>query len=273
MFDEDQVFYRYKYLPFSEGSLKTLTEGTIKFTHPAEFNDPFDSKPNFIAISANQINERRPGMLKAVADGRGLSPAKRLQAKGEMAANLRNGLLNGSYANDIMKNVGVVSLSKRATNILMWSHYAQSHKGFVLEFRIPYIGDVMDEIHSIDRLLPYPVIYHLDRPQIEIPEKKGVDTLDRLLLMKSEIWKYEEEERVIDAERGPGIYSYRRDEVLCSVIAGLKMSNSDYQNLEAIVQNLAGTSIPSLRLFKASDKGNAYELEVKDHPRLDATRL
>ncbi len=37
--------FRYKYLPFNEDSLKIISEGTIKFTDPEDFNDPFDCDP------------------------------------------------------------------------------------------------------------------------------------------------------------------------------------------------------------------------------------
>lgn len=46
MFKEEDVIYLYKYLPFNEGSLCVLTEGTVKFTSPLNFNDPFDCLPH-----------------------------------------------------------------------------------------------------------------------------------------------------------------------------------------------------------------------------------
>jgi hypothetical protein len=36
---------RYKYVPFTENSLKILTDGTIKFSLPSKVNDPFDCFP------------------------------------------------------------------------------------------------------------------------------------------------------------------------------------------------------------------------------------
>ncbi|SIS82470.1 hypothetical protein SAMN05421760_105270 [Neptunomonas antarctica] len=39
----ENYIYRYKYLPFDpDGALKIITESTIKFSNPLEFNDPFD---------------------------------------------------------------------------------------------------------------------------------------------------------------------------------------------------------------------------------------
>ena len=39
--EEKDVVYRYKYAPFDAGALKMVTEGTIKFSDPRQFNDPF----------------------------------------------------------------------------------------------------------------------------------------------------------------------------------------------------------------------------------------
>ncbi|MES9903809.1 MAG: hypothetical protein ABW168_14180 [Sedimenticola sp.] len=47
----DETILRYKYVPFSEGSLSIIKEGTMKFTPPTEFNDPFDCAPD---IDANE---------------------------------------------------------------------------------------------------------------------------------------------------------------------------------------------------------------------------
>lgn len=54
--DSEDVFYRYKYLPFNEGSLKVITEGTVKFTCPLDFNDPFDCQP--VAYIDKQVRKK-----------------------------------------------------------------------------------------------------------------------------------------------------------------------------------------------------------------------
>lgn len=270
MFDEDHVIYRYKYLPFDEGSLKTLTEGTIKFTCPLDFNDPFDCMPHYDTTSINQITTLRPELFKAAGERRGLSPANRLQKKGEFVARLKSRVSDGSFAEDILRGVGVLSLSKEALNVPMWSHYAHFHTGIVLEFRIPLKGELKDVKHSLNRLLPFPVKYQACRPQIEIGKEYPPEFVNSLVLTKNDVWKYEDEERVIDNERGPGIHAYSRDEILCTVIAGLKMDAKNFQRLETIVKNLTQTTMPNLMLFKATEKHATYELEVKNHPRLEA---
>lgn len=268
MFDESHVIYRYKYLPCSDGALKTLTEGTIKFTCPLDFNDPFDCLPYYDVANINQIPSIRPDLFKAAGNRRGLSPAQRLQKKGEFVARLRNHIVDGSFANSLLKTVGVVSLSKNPLNILMWSHYADYHKGFVIELRIPVMGYMPDIMLSTDRLLPFPVIYQENRPKIDIGNYTKESLLNEILLTKSTNWAYEEEERVIAEDRPPGIFKYRRDEILCSVIAGMRIRNENYQRLQSICETIEKKSISNLKLYKAEPIADTYELQVPGHPRL-----
>ncbi|MEJ1463351.1 MAG: DUF2971 domain-containing protein [Candidatus Sedimenticola sp. (ex Thyasira tokunagai)] len=269
MFDEKNVVYRYKYLPYSEGSLKALTESTIKFTCPLEFNDPFDCKPYYNTDKIHNVPSQRPDLFRAAGNRRGLSPAKRIQEKGKFTARLKKRITDGSFAASTISNIGVVSLSKNALNIPMWSHYADFHRGIVLEFRIPIKGNGSDLSRSLERLLPFPVIYHQQRPHIEIGTDKHDDLLNKIALTKSTDWLYEEEERVIDHERGPGIYHYSRDEILSSVVAGMNMKENNYANLQTIIEKISTGNELKPKLYKAQEKNDEYKLTVHGHPRLD----
>ncbi len=268
MFEEKHVIYRYKYLPFSDGSLKALTDSTIKFTCPLDFNDPFDCKPFYDTKNITQLPKLRPDLFKEAGKRRGLSPAQRLQKKGEFIARIKNRLDEGGFAKESISRVGVVSLSKNALNIPMWSHYAGFHRGFVLEFRIPIMGHREEVLLTNERLLPFPIEYRPDRPHIKIGVELPDDLINKLVLTKSLDWEYEEEERVVDYERGPGIHYYRRDEILCSVIAGMNIEDHNYKRLEAIVQELNNGGMSDLSLFKAREKLDEYKLVVDNHPRL-----
>ncbi len=268
MFEESNVIYRYKYLPFNEGSLKTISEGTIKFTCPLEFNDPFDCSPFYDTTNLIQITSIRKDLFRDAAERKGLTPAQRIQKKPEMVARLRKGIEDGSLGTAQMKRVGVVSLSKNALSILMWSHYAQYHQGFVLELRIPVRGKQTDIPYISDRLLPFPVIYQPKRPVVNMSQYDKEELLHKILLTKSELWSYEQEERVITENRVAGIYPYRRDEILCSVIAGMRMTEENKQTLAAECAKLQYSKIPSLRLYHAMPSKREFALHVPDHPRL-----
>jgi hypothetical protein len=78
---------------------------------------------------------------------------------------------------------GIVCFNAKSENLLMWSHYASSHQGFMVEF---------DPNHNIfDPTAFGQVSYSSKRPSIEeVPYW-------RLLLTKSPEWSYECEYRLI----------------------------------------------------------------------------
>ena len=85
-------------------------------------------------------------------------------------------------------------------NRLMWSHYADSHKGFCIEYDYSSYGNKDNEI------LPFPVVYSTKR--VKVPWKPAFDyspeNLDKAtsklamaLLTKDSAWKYENEWRIL----------------------------------------------------------------------------
>ena len=82
-FPEEYVSYSYKYLKFNEDSLKIIREGTIKFTCPLEFNDPFDCRPFIDPQSVENLPNERPDLMQKIGKPLDLSPAKRIRRKNE----------------------------------------------------------------------------------------------------------------------------------------------------------------------------------------------
>jgi hypothetical protein len=269
MFEEQHVRYLYKYLPFSEGSLKTIVDGTMKFTCPLDFNDPLDCSPYFDRESIENLHKTRPEYLKEAAKRRGMTFTQRVSSKRQMIASIRNKVVSGDFRDDFLRGVGVVSLSRNGLSPLMWSHYAKYHTGFVLEFRIPFVGTHSDVSKVVDRLTPMPVHYTDKRPVITLGVEDDIELLDKQLLTKSNVWEYEEEERVIDHLRKPAIYPYSRNEILSSVIAGMKIEMDDLRILENAVAALSKNEMPSLKLYGAAEVPDRFELTVPGHPRLD----
>lgn len=95
------------------------------------------------------------------------------------------------------QNFAVGCLTTDYRNNLMWSHYADGHKGFCIEY------DFKD-LKNINNLLP--VAYSTDRPSIPLESiyncSKDMSTevakaLLIALLTKDNIWEYENEWRII----------------------------------------------------------------------------
>lgn len=268
MFDEDHVIYRYKYLPFSRAALDTIAAGTMKFSCGLDFNDPFDCNPHFDLSHIKNVPKLRPDLFKAAGERRGLSPGKRIAEKGKFIARLRRSIQDGTFRRQQLERIGIVSLSRDGKNVLMWSHYAELHKGFVLEFRIPVLGEKRDLAYATDRLLPFAVTYQSGRPTIRIGVELPQDLVNRIVLTKSQEWEYEAEERVVDHLRPPGIYPYRRDEILASVIAGMRLEPKNRTALASLVSKAAETGLPALQLYDAVEAPSDYRVLVPGHPRL-----
>ena len=105
-----------------------------------------------------------------------------------------------SYLDDVMQKMEswflVGSLCTDFKNRLMWSHYADSHKGFCVEY--DYSGTDEDTLSK----LPLPVFYTERRPLIpwEIDEENIEEIYAKLILgavTKDRIWEYENEWRIL----------------------------------------------------------------------------
>jgi hypothetical protein len=231
---------RYKYLPLDgsfkppfdeKGSLSVIRDGTIKFTHPNEFNDPFDCHPE---IDFNNCFSEKS--LKKFGQEMGWSPARRIREKPKLIK-----LLKANYKfflDGINNSIAICCLSKNPCSLLMWSHYATSHTGFVVEFSIPELQPRA----NLDYLIPFPVEYKNNKPKVDNSKSK----LQEYVLTKGIDWKYEEEQRVIDFDRKAGIHAYDRKQILKSVIAGMRMTDDDFttlRNTVAAVNEELGISV------------------------------
>lgn len=105
---------------------------------------------------------------------------------------------------------GLLCFSLDWQNPLLWSHYADRHRGLPLGF------DVNEQILK-------QVSYVKDRPVLE---KIGIETAHRLLFTRYEDWRYEQEARIYTTLKDPdpktGLYfaAFGEQLVLREVIAG-----------------------------------------------------
>lgn len=266
---------RYKYVPFDIGSLKIITQGTIKFTKPSEFNDPFDCDPEHDSEKSEEFIESRPDLVQKVAELLNLSPDQMPVKKLQMVERLRNSIKGGHFGQPASDNVGICCLSKDPLNLLMWAHYADHHKGFVVEFDIPVesYDKPESEVEFFELLVPQEVIYTQKKPIVKNKDSLEMK-LEKQFLTKGQDWVYEQEERVVDYIRKAGIHSYKRDIILCSVIAGLRMEDSNYDLLKTILHRLNEEYDLKVNLYQVSRvPNNKFELYVDGRPDLQAIRL
>lgn len=260
-YEDEAYFYLYKHLKLDEYTLKIISEGTISFTNPNNFNDPFDCFYDISEDYFHTATEVSKYYLKKI------SPAKRIYNNQISKNKLKIDIENGSYYQDIHKRTGVCCLNQNPLNILMWSHYANHHKGFMVEFKFPKLLNNL--FKSLGDFYPFPVTYTTQLPKItkqnRSGEKDAIENIESIYLTKSSVWSYEKELRVIATNLDSPIQKYPRDEILCSVILGLKSSLED----EERVHNLAEEVPFHLPVYRAKKIKGQYSIYVPSHPRLD----
>ena len=91
--------------------------------------------------------------------------------------------------NNLFQLHGVVSFTESKSNLLMWSHYADEHKGFVLGFN-PQNNFFNDLIRvKYDSVIPDDILSSIDI--------NNNDTFFQLFYIKSDEWIYEKEHIIV----------------------------------------------------------------------------
>ena len=257
----------YKYLKWDTGARRIISDGTVKFTHPSDFNDPFDCQPIYSDVSVESLNQGRPGYLREIAKNMGMTASDYLQEKNKMVQRLQKSVESGEYHRKMLQFTGVLSLTECPTDILMWSHYADQHKGFVVEFRVELEGEFAPSIDNLEDIIPLQVTYDNKRPVVDLavdPRKYKEENI-KVLLTKSPHWSYEKEWRFIDYIRGSGIHPFSVKKHLVGVIAGARMNDYQVESLRSTVETAENTFGISLELHKAELKKDVFEVWIPGH--------
>lgn len=275
----------YKYVV--PGRIDILLQGLIRFTPRSGLNDAFEMSPFFRdvtdpegmrkAFEASLLqsdsgisNEASPALSEKVTSTVRQAISRIIaetnltldQALSVLAREFSNHL-NKEYAlsmreemyADISYKIGVLCLTDRPNNALMWGHYAKGHYGFVIEF---------DETHPFFDLKEK-VKYSRRKPR----RKAFKDlTWTELFLTKSKDWQYEHEWRVVrrlaeakDIINHPQIGKIYRFEIppecIKGIILGSKMSPEVIMNLKANDARYA-----SIKLSRAQISDRTYNLNI-----------
>jgi hypothetical protein len=181
--------YLFKFRSINKYFLDSIVRPALYFSKPKGFNDPFDCN----------INLRR---IIARAAKAAINP-QRVQ-------NLRR-ILETSAPDDwakIVEKVGVCSFSVSAMHILMWSHYADHHKGVCLTYQVPdsfYIEDIATT-HLLGRESahygPADLIQHFATGDLSNRQEFLNRLIELYVTTKHRCWRYEDEVRIVRGEDG-----------------------------------------------------------------------
>lgn len=186
----------YRYRAINKFSISELTAARYYFASPFEFNDPFECKN---VHKFNDLPERDTRLILKKYFKTALFGWSKQDKDGYLEY-LTNGNENirrlnrlhdfEAYISSRLEGYGIYCLSEKPDNILMWSHYADSHKGMCLVFD----ADIISKHFNCQ-----PVKYKSTYPSFKqcLDSKKNLLNLAPLILTKSKHWKYESEVRLI----------------------------------------------------------------------------
>lgn len=153
-------------------------------------------------------------------------------------------------------NMGVFCCSAINDSILMWSHYADSHKGCCIEF------DISKDMSFF--YFPKPIEYSSEYMKCDFLKdgKPNVKDMTRSLFHKSSDWKYEHEYRIIKADFN-GLLRINCKAIKC-IILGCKMSEKDIEDIKKKI--IKSKLLRHVKLKRCVIDDSEYKLNFVDVP-------
>ena len=243
------IKYLYKFYSYNVHSLSVLINNKVWFSKPEALNDPFDIDIDFISpISPDNFVH----MMKVLKNNGMISREQfedyEQNIPDHEALNEISEIMNKKFRDD-RKKWGVFCMCEHPTNILMWSNYADHHKGFCVQF----IRNEKSELAEIEKTRP--VNYSCKYPSPDPFSDNGMEKLfDELFFTKAKNWEYEKEWRMLNEEGGielpvPG--------EITAIIFGLKSPAQERETIKNILFHRK-----HIRFLKTIKVKNRYELEI-----------
>lgn len=251
----------YQYQSVNKHTLSNLSKNILYFNHPTKFNDPFDSK---IYVDCQGKEEQ---WISLICNRDGCTPDE-AKIKMKEFNKWDDGLVSPQEheCTELIKVPRVCCFSGKKDSILMWSHYADHHKGICLCFRAAKNFDYFIPLRKPNSEAPIyygyagvfsKVIYCRD----SIPKISSFDNqsyiekkISEQLLTKFKDWRYETEYRIIHPE-------YR--EYLNNPLQSRKLLEYYPGSLKGIIFGCKINQNNAKKVYEAINKNNLSEISNK----------
>jgi hypothetical protein len=232
---------------------RTICHDEIYLGAPDQFNDPFDCSPIFdISYTVSEMEAFAERVISRNRPGIGCDEMRKeidlfLFGASKLGKKNSEEHMRKMHDTHVKSAIGVYCVADKADNLLMWSHYADSHRGVCIGFdaeRFPF--DVAQEI-----------CYSLNRDPV-LPSDDNEAKLRKSILCKSEDWRYEGEWRIVDPFKGIGTIQIH-PRAIRTVILGARISD---ENRKQILSWIRGrTYLP--KVFRAEISTTRFAVELR----------
>lgn len=263
-----------------------LLDNMIRFTQPNQFNDPFEIKLAVKDIMDDEsiaayLKNHIIGMLKQKYEenheiqekmsfekfeeyARGKIPQiQRDIIELSKTTNLKQTVLS-KHDEEFNKKLGILSLTTKEDNLLMWAHYCNSHQGFVIEFNHEndFFNQDLDKKNILGKLKE--VHYSFDRPYKNLAEHD----IEGAYLTKSKEWEYENEYRMFLPFKkaynliSDNIYLFKfPPNMINAIYCGVNMSYENKNKIKDIINS--EQSLNHIKIYQADISDKFFRLEFK----------
>lgn len=230
-----------------EHTLRIFTHNEIYFAKCKEFNDPFDCNLH-ISVDGDfnthkailrQLNPNLSEEKIDIQTHKDLQPENIKKRERKINKEIRR----------INENVGIFSMSAKRDNILMWSHYADYHRGICIEFKT-----TGGKLFGCDMLN---IDYDEKYPKFNVYDDMNLERVRKYVCTKSLGWGYEEEWRIFYRETGCQYFS-PGDEEISGVILGARISK---RNKALVLKCLSETNCKA-KLYEAHECKDRFGLDI-----------
>lgn len=217
----------FKYYAPSEYSFKSLAVKGLWCHNAVHMNDPFDCLG---FVNRNHSNSEISKYRDIIAD-KGSEKIKRILKY----SNHEISKIINEHRKKSIEKYAFCALSESPDQILMWSHYAKAHTGFVIEFEFP---ELLNN-HHLQK-----VSYLTSLPNFDLEKFGNFIVGDRNLMgyvfqdfsLKSAEWSYEREWRIW--RKYPTYYHYKAENVK-GIYFGVNTDSDTQQTVIELVNYLS----------------------------------
>lgn len=229
----------YSFRRFNEYTLKDLIKNEITVIHPSQMNDPFDSLATFFA--------KKDYLYMKCMDKKHIGPQI------EMSKHFRIRSFSTGKYNNYMPNDSVLG------ETLMWSHYADSHKGFCIRYELsPYFS--YNFRNKTEGFYNFRIIQGVRYSNKPISTRDFRLNTQNSFTQKKKCWKYENEVRLIsfDSSTDDPFIGIPMDKESCikEIIFGYCCPKETIDTVKALMSNKTDVKFSKMEVNEA----NIYNL-------------
>lgn len=260
MNSKTEILYKYRSWPckydINRYQRRILTKNEIYFSSAEQFNDPFDNSLPFKYKESDLTRENLFNKLYAVGI-RNWPKMTDVQLRKICNERINSGAFeNGKYwkeNNDdniksIKSSLGIFSLSAVNDCILMWSHYADSHRGYCIGFDSDILFRLSGSLGN--------VLYDNRFPEIGLFDD-SLEGFIKIFITKSESWSYEHEYRILKTYFAKKTITFTNDCVK-QIIFGCKMEPAKKKEITRI----AVSKFNNVELFEAEMNSSEFKIDI-----------